>query len=119
MDGRDFTIGWIHLRDARVQLFRSGRSEKFDRMGLSGVEPEGGSLRELRWGGRKSCSSATAIDRLGLAVGTSAYRGSPPIEHCGGTSPWEGCRRGPEGFFPAGKGDVGRSPLVDKSALDS
>src|SRR5205814_1285941 len=48
MDRRDSRCGRLHLRHPGIQLRPPGGAQERDRLGLSGVESQGGGVRELR-----------------------------------------------------------------------
>ena len=51
LDGRNRRVGWVRVRHPGIQLRPLSGAEECDRLGLSGVEPQGGQFRELwqRW----------------------------------------------------------------------
>src|SRR5580692_7104745 len=61
MDGPNCGLGWFCIRHAGVQLRRLRGTEKRDRLGLSGVEPQGCRVCELRK--RHGCASRPAASR--------------------------------------------------------
>src|SRR5713226_6798593 len=48
MDGSNRGLGWFCIRHAGIQLWPLRGAEKRDRLGLSGVEPQGCCVCELR-----------------------------------------------------------------------
>src|ERR1700745_213777 len=63
MDGPNCGLGWFCIRHAGVQLRHLRGAEKRDRLGLSGVEPQGCRVCELRK--RHGCASRPAAARNG------------------------------------------------------
>ncbi len=61
MDGSNRGLGWFCIRHAGIQLRPLRGAEKRDRLGLSGVEPQGCRVCELRK--RHGCASRPAASR--------------------------------------------------------
>src|SRR5260370_9661771 len=61
MDGPNCGLGWFYIRHAGIQLRHLRGAEKRDRLGLSGVEPQGCCVCELRK--RHGCPGRPAASR--------------------------------------------------------
>src|SRR5450432_903382 len=115
MDGPNCGLGWFCIRHAGVQLRHVRGAEKRDRLGLSGVEPQGCCLCEL-WK-RHGCASCPAASRDGNRDSNGAdsiIRSYSPCDALG-TFPGWGRGQGPRRTGQAIQRHDRRPDLVDGS----
>src|ERR1700686_1432040 len=115
MDGPNCGLGWFCIRHAGVQLRHLRGAEKRDRLGLSGVEPQGCRVCELRK--RHGCASRPAASRDGSRDSNGADSVICSHSRCDalGTFPGWGRRQGPRRTGQASQHHDRRPPLVDGS----
>src|SRR5260370_6005028 len=116
MDGSNRGLGWFCIRHAGIQLRPLRGAEKRDRLGLSGVEPQGCCVCEL--GKRHGCTSRPAASRDGNRDSNGADSVICSHSRCdalGTFSGW-GRRQGPRRTGQASQRHDRRPPLVDGSS---
>src|ERR1700684_1093268 len=116
MDGPNCGLGWFCIRHARVQLRHLRGAEKCDRLGLSGMEPQGCCVCELRK--RHGCASRPAASRDGNrdSNGTNSVICSHSRCDALGTFPGRGRRQEPRRTGQASQRHDRRPDLVDGSS---
>src|SRR5260370_23855137 len=116
MDGTDCGLGWFCVCHAGIQLWPLRSTEKRDRLGLSGVEPQGCCVCELRKG--HGCASRPAASRDGNRDSNGADSVSclhSPCDALGAFPGW-GRRQGPRRTGQASQRYDRRPDLVDGSS---
>src|SRR6202011_5106517 len=116
MDGSNRGLGWFCIRHAGVQLWHLRGAEKRDRLGLSGVDPQGCRVCELRK--RHGCASRPAASRDGNRDSNGADSVICSHSRCDalGTFSRCGCRQGPRRTGKASQRHDRRPDLVDGSS---
>src|SRR5260370_29042582 len=116
MDGPNCGLGWFYIRHAGIQLRHLRGAEKRDRLGLSGVEPQGCCVCELRQ--CHGCASRPAASRDGNrnSNGTDSVICSHSRCDALGTFSGWGRRQGPRRTGQASQRHDRRSDLVDGSS---
>src|SRR4029077_20272962 len=113
MDGSNRGLGWFCIRHAGIQLRSLRGAEERDRLGLSGVEPQGCCVCELRK--RHGCASRPAASRDGNRDSNGPDSVICSHSRCDalGTFPGWGRRQGPRRTGQASQGHDRRPDLVD------
>src|SRR5258708_2699170 len=88
MDGSNRGLGWFCLRYAGIQLRALRGAEKRDRLGLSGVEPQGCCVCELRK--RHGCASRPAASRDGNRDSNGTHSVICPHSRCDALAHFQG-----------------------------
>src|SRR5207245_2801727 len=87
MDRANRGLGWIYLRHPGIQLRPLRRAEKRDRLGLSGVEPQGGCLCKLWQRHGRARRPAASRNRNRASNGADPIIRPHPRRHALGTFP--------------------------------
>src|SRR6202163_1689221 len=116
MDGSNRGLGWFCIRHAGIQLRHLRGTQKRGRLCLSGVEPQGCCVCELRK--RHGCASRPAASRDGNrdSNGTDSVICSHSRWDALGTFPGWGRRQGPRRTGQASQRHDRRPDLVDGSS---
>jgi hypothetical protein len=113
LDGANRIIGRFYLCNAGIQLRHIGSAEKRDRLGLSGMEPEGCRLCELRQRHGRSGYPTASRNGHRASDGADPIIRSHPRGNTLGAFPGRRCGKGPRRVGEASERYDRRSALVD------